>query len=116
MDTLFVTNLCVEAIIGIHPHERANTQQILISFEVFGDTRKAAASDNIADAVDYHAASERITELVSASRFQLIESLAERIANLLLAEYPVSRVAVEVRKPAAVGQAETVGLRIERSK
>jgi dihydroneopterin aldolase len=116
MDVVFVTNLAVETIIGIHPEERTTPQQVLISFELHTDTHTAAQSDDIADAVDYDGASQRITELVSASRFQLIETMAERIAALLLEAYPVNAVSVEVRKPAALSTADTVGVRIERKR
>jgi dihydroneopterin aldolase len=115
MDTVFVSNLAVETIIGIHPNERTTPQQVLISFELHADTRTAAHSDDIAHALDYDGASRRITELVGASRFHLIETMAERIASLLLETYPVAGVSVEVRKPAALSDAETVGVRIERS-
>jgi dihydroneopterin aldolase len=116
MDAVYVTNLDLQTIIGVNPEERTTPQQVLISFTLLGDIRPAAAADDIGDAVDYDDAALRITELVSASRFQLIETMAEQIAMLLLAEYPVDSVAVEVRKPAALANAETVGVRIERSR
>jgi dihydroneopterin aldolase len=116
LDTLFVTNLELDAIIGIHPHERTTPQRLLISFELMADTRKAAASDDIADAVDYDDATQRIADLTRAGQFQLIETLAAEIAALLLAHYPIRAAAVEVRKPAAVANAETVGVRIERKR
>lgn len=115
MDEVFVTNLALQAIVGIHPHERTNPQPVLISFALVVDVRTAARSDDIVAAVDYASAARRIAELVGASRFQLIETMAEHIATLLLAEFPVHRVKVEVRKPAALDNAETVGVRIERS-
>jgi len=115
MDEVFVTNLALQAIVGIHPEERTNPQPVLVSFTLYADTREAARADRITAAVDYETAARQITELVMASRFQLIETMAERIAELLLAEYPVRRVAVEVRKPTALSNAEAVGVRIERS-
>lgn len=115
MDVVFVTDLALEAIIGIHPEERTTAQPVRISFSLQTDTRNAAGSDDIADAVDYEGACTRVAELVAASRFQLIETMAERIARLLLAEYPVSHVSVEVCKPDALQDAQTVGVRIERS-
>ena len=115
MDAVFVKNLAVETIIGILPHERTKPQRVLISFELQAGTSTAALSDDIADALDYAGASKRILEMVRGSRFQLIETLAERIARLLLDTYPVNAVVVEVRKPAALDDADTVGVRIERS-
>ena len=116
MDVVFVTNLALEAIIGIHPEERTTAQPVAISFALQTDTRNAARSDDIVDAVDYEGACMRIAQLVSASHFQLIETMADQIAGLLLAEYPVSHVSVEVCKPDALDNAQTVGVRIERSK
>jgi len=115
MDVIFVPNLAVETIIGIHPEERTTPQPVLISLELMTDTRSAAGSDDIVDAVDYEGACERIAELVGNSRFQLIETMAEEIATVLLQAYPIDAVAVEVRKPAALANAETVGVRIQRS-
>ncbi len=115
MDEVFVTDLTLQAIIGIHPEERSNPQPVLVSFTFYADTREAARADRITAAVDYEAAARQITELVTASRFQLIETMAERIAALLLADYPIQRVAVEVRKPTALRNADAVGVRIERS-
>jgi dihydroneopterin aldolase len=115
MGTVFVRGLSIQTIVGIHPAERTTPQQVLISFELVTDTGKAAASDNIADAVDYDGASQRISELVIARQFQLLETMAEEIAALLLAAYPLSAVAVEVQKPAALSNANSVGVRIERT-
>ncbi len=78
------------------------------------DTSRAALSDDLGQALDYAAAAERVAALTRESRFQLVETLAEHIAQLLLREFPIRRVRVEVEKPQAVAEAESVGVSIER--
>lgn len=113
--TTGLKNLRVDCIVGIHPHERAATQTVRLDVELDYDFAAAAASDAIGDAVDYTAVAAAVTELLQSSRFQLIETLAERTAALLLAQLPgVSVVRLEVRKPAAVPAADCSFVRLER--
>lgn len=114
MDTVFVRGLTVDAILGILPHERERPQPVRISFAMTTDARRAAHTDDIADAVDYSAAVRRVTALAVEGRFRLAETLAEHIAQLLLHEFPVLRVRVEVEKPEAIAEAAGVGVTIER--
>jgi 7,8-dihydroneopterin aldolase/epimerase/oxygenase len=114
VDTVFVRNLTVDAILGIHPREREHTQPVRISFAMATDTRPAARSEDIGQAVDYAAAADRVAALTREGRFKLAETLAEHIAQLLLHEFPVQRVRVEVEKPEAVAAADSVGVSIER--
>ncbi|MFU8817434.1 MAG: dihydroneopterin aldolase [Pseudomonadales bacterium] len=114
MDTVFVRGLTVEAILGIHPWERENPQPVRISFAMTADVRHAAREDRIDDALDYAAASARVAALTREGKFQLVETLAEHIAQLLLQEFSVLRVRVEVEKPAAIAEADSVGVSIER--
>lgn len=78
------------------------------------DASVAARSDDIAHAVDYAAAVSRVAALTVEGKFRLAETLAEHIAQLLLAEFPIHRVRVEVEKPDAIAEAESVGVSIER--
>jgi dihydroneopterin aldolase len=116
VDEVFVRALEVPAILGIYPHERTTPQPVRISFTMYTDIRAAAASDTIADALDYANAAARVTELAQNGRFNLAETLAERIAELLLGEFRCDRVQVEVEKPAALAEARGVGVRIERAR
>ena len=115
MDSVFVRNLTLSTIIGVYTEERAKPQRVIVSFELFADTRAAALSDNLEDALDYGEAASRVAEFVRGSRFELIEALAEGIATLLLDGYPATRAIVEVLKPGAVAEAQSVGVKIERS-
>lgn len=113
---MFVRSLTVSAILGIHPEEREQPQPVRISFAMATDASTPARSDDIAQAVDYAAAASRVAALTVAGRFNLVETLAEHIAQLLLTEFPVQRVRVEVEKPEALADADSVGVTIERRK
>ena len=80
------------------------------------DNRKPAASDDIADTLNYKAVSKRLIEYVSASSFGLVETLAERCAEIILTEFAVSHVRLKLSKPGAVRGARAVGVIIERSR
>ena len=115
--TTGLKDLRVDCIIGIYPHERAATQTVLLDIELDYDFAAPAASDTIADAVDYDGVAASVTRLLQASGFQLIETMAEKAAALLLAEVPVATaVRLEVRKPAAVPAAACSFVRVERTR
>lgn len=114
LDSVFVRSLVVHAILGIHAHERLNPQPVRISFALEADTRRAATSDDIGDALDYARAAERVRAVTCDGRFRLAETLAEQLAAMLLREFPAERVQVEVEKPDALTDAAGVGVRIER--
>ncbi len=113
--TTGLKDLRVECIVGIYPHERAATQTVMLDIELDYDFAAPAGSDAIADAVDYDGVAASVTALLQTSRFQLIETMAERAAALLLARVPVATgVRIEVRKPAAVPAAACSFVRVER--
>ena len=116
MDVVFVKDLKIEAIIGVHPWERQLAQNLLIDLELGTDTARAAVSDSVADALDYEAVSRRVSEFVQAGQFQLIETLAERTTAMLLSEFPTTWVRFTVHKPGALRDAKSVGVRIERTR
>ena len=115
--TTGLKNLQVDCIIGIYPHERAATQTVYLDIDLDYDFAAPAASDSIADAVDYDGIAASVTTLLQSGRFQLIETMAEKAAALLLAEVPVATaVRIEVRKPAAVPAAACSFVRVERTR
>jgi dihydroneopterin aldolase len=87
---------------------------VRISFAMACDASRAASTERIEDAVDYSAASRRVAALTREGKFHLAETLAEHIAALLLHEFPVHRVRVEVEKPEALPEADSVGVTVER--
>ena len=115
MDTVFIEALEVEALIGIYDWERRIRQPLLFDIEMQFDNRVPAASDDIADTLDYKAVSKRVVEYVSQSEFGLVETLAERVAAIILDEFGVERVRLKLGKPGAVRGARAVGVIIERA-
>lgn len=115
-DTIFLRDLKVETVIGIWDWERKIRQVVSIDLELAVDIRQAAATDDIDDTLNYKAVAKRVQQFVGESSFQLVETLAEKIAALILDEFPVPSVQVRVNKPGAIRGARDVGVLIRRSK
>lgn len=116
MDKVFIEGLEIEALIGIYDWERRIRQPLWFDLEMSFDNRKPAASDDIADTLNYKAVSKRLIEYVSQSSFGLVETLAEGCAEIVLTEFGVSHVRLKLSKPGAVRGARAVGVIIERSR
>lgn len=116
MDYVFIEGLQVDALIGLYDWERRIRQPLVFDLEMAFDNSVPAASDAIADTLDYKAVSKRLVEYVAQTDFQLVETLAERCAALVLDEFGVSRVRLKLSKPGAVRGARAVGVVIERSR
>ena len=114
MDILYIRNLKVDAVVGIFSWEKRIRQPLHLDLEIAIDIRKAAATDDIQYALDYKTVSTRLTEFISQSEWHLIETLAEKIAALLMAEFGVTWLRLKLSKPAALPSADSVGLMIER--
>ena len=115
MDKVFIEGLEIEALIGIYDWERRIRQALLFDIEMSFDNRIPAASDAIEDTLNYKAVSKRVIEFVSGSGFGLVETLAEKVAAIILDEFAVSQVRLKLSKPGAVRGARAVGVIIERS-
>lgn len=114
LDRLRIVGLTVSARIGVRDWEQQVPQRLRIDIELPVRAAAAAATDALEDAVDYGAVSRRVSEFAAGRRDRLIETLAERIAALVLAEFAVPWVSVTLHKPGAVPNAEDVVLTIER--
>ena len=114
VDKVFLHDLRVQTTIGIFDWERRIRQTISIDLEMTSDVRKAAATDQIEDALDYKKVAKRIIAFVEAAEFQLVETLAEAIAKIVTDEFSVPWVRVAVNKQEAVRGAAGVGIIIER--
>ncbi len=114
MDIIFLHDLKVETIIGIWEWERKIRQTVSIDLDMSTDIRKAAATDSVDDTLNYKSVAKRVQAFVGESSFQLVETLAEKIAAIVLDEFEVSWVQVRVRKPGAIRGARDVGVQIER--
>ena len=114
MDSVFISDLRIETIIGIYDWERKVRQTISLDLEMGADIRRAAATDAIDDTLNYKAVAKRLIAFVSASEYQLVETLAEKIAEIVLSEFSVPWVRLTVHKPGAVRGSRDVGVIIER--
>ena len=114
MDKIFLNALTTECIVGIWDWERKVKQTVVIDLEMACDVRKAATSDRIEDTLDYKNVSKRILSFVSDSQFQLVETLTEHIAKIIVQEFGVSWVRVRVNKQGAIRGSRDVGIVIER--
>jgi dihydroneopterin aldolase len=114
MDIIFLRGLHIETTIGIYDWERVIRQVVILDLEMGADIRKAAASDDIADTLDYKALSKRVIEFVESSEFLLVETLAEKVAELLRQEFAVPWLRLSLNKKGAISGASDVGIIIER--
>jgi len=114
MDIVFLRQLEVDTVIGVHDWEREIRQSLVLDLEMATDTRLAAETDAIREALDYQAVAERVCEFVRGSSFQLVETLAEACAQIVLQEFGVPWLRLTVNKPDAIENAQTVGVTIER--
>ena len=115
-DTIFLTELKIETIVGIWEWERKIRQTVSIDLEMGADIRRAAASDDIEDTLNYKQVAKRVQQFVADSEFQLVETMAEKTAALILAEFDVPWVQIRVNKPGAIRGARDVGVLIRREK
>lgn len=115
-DTIFLHDLRIDTVVGIWDWERKIRQTVSIDLEMASDIRRAAVTDNIDDTLNYKAVAKRVQQFVGDSSFQLVETLAERVAALILEEFPVPWVQVRVNKPGAISGARDVGVLIRRGK
>jgi dihydroneopterin aldolase len=114
MDTIFLSGLTTECIIGIWDWERRVRQKVVVDVEMGADVRRAARSDRIEDTLDYKRVAKRLLQFIGDSEFQLVETLAERIAELVITEFAVPWVRVRLNKQGAIRGSRDVGILIER--
>lgn len=114
MDIVYIRDLKIETVIGIFDWERRIRQTVSLDLEMATDIRKAAASDDIRDALDYKAVSKRLISFISESEFLLVETMAEKIASIVREEFQVPWLRLRLSKPGAVRGSQDVGVIIER--
>ncbi len=114
MDIIFLGGLEIETVIGIYDWERTIKQKIYLDIEMAFDIKKAAATDDITYTLDYKTVSDRIVQFVETSEFFLVETLIEKIADILLTEFSIPWVKIILNKKGAVSRARDVGIIIER--
>jgi dihydroneopterin aldolase len=114
VDIIYIRGLRVETIIGINDRERTERQTVCLDLEFATENRKAASCDRIEDARDYKAIKKRLVSFIEESRFHLIETLAERISEILISEFAIPWLRLRIGKPGALSGADDVGVIIER--
>ncbi|HEX4052580.1 MAG TPA: dihydroneopterin aldolase [Steroidobacteraceae bacterium] len=115
-DRILLEGLTTECIIGFIDWERRIPQTVVIDLEVPCDCARAAASDDVADTVDYKKLAKRVLGWVAASQFQLIESLAHGLALLLLQEFALDWIRIRIGKPGAIRHSRDVAVCVERTR
>lgn len=113
-DHVSIKDLAVSAVIGVLDWEREITQTLTVTVDMTADVRRAAASDDLADALDYSAVARTIADVLKHGKFRLIETAADRVAARLLADYPIAALRLELRKPIPDGY--TAAVTIERAR
>ncbi len=114
MDIIYLHDLKIECVVGIWEWERRIRQTVIFDLDMAADIRRAATTDHIDDTLNYKAVAKRLLDFVGNSQFQLVETLAEKVAEILLVEFRLKWVRVRVNKKGAVRGAGDVGVIIER--
>lgn len=114
MDIIYLKDLRIDTVIGIYDWERRTKQTVILDVEMGTDIARAAQSDDIADTLNYKAVAKRLMEFVGNSEYQLVETLAERVAEILLQEFKVPWLRLSLNKQGAVRGVRDVGVVIER--
>ena len=115
-DRIFLRGLTAECVIGFIDWERRVKQTVVVDLELPVDCRQAAMSDDVTDTVDYKKVSKRVLAFIEASEFKLVETLAQRLALLILEEFTIEWIRLSINKPGAIRNSRDVGVSIERSR
>ena len=115
-DRIFLRGLTAECVIGFIDWERRVKQTVVVDLELPVDCRQAAVSDDVTDTVDYKKVSKRVLAFIEASEFKLVETLAQRLAMLILEEFTIEWIRLSINKPGAIRNSRDVGVSIERSR
>ena len=114
MDIIYLNDLRIDTVIGVFEWERKTKQTVVLDIEMATDIKKAANSDNLDDTLDYKAVAKRLFQYVGESEFELVEALAEGIAEVILSEFNVPWLRLRLNKKGAVRGVRDVGVIIER--
>ena len=115
-DRIFLRGLTAECVIGFIDWERRVKQTVVVDLELPVDCRHAAVTDDVTDTVDYKKVSKRVLAFIEASEFMLVETLAQRLAMLILEEFAIEWIRLSINKPGAIRNSRDVGVAIERSR
>jgi dihydroneopterin aldolase len=116
MDHIFIRDFRIETLIGFHKRERIVPQTLRLDLEIGISNTAVFESDKVTDCVDYDKVTVRIRELVEGTQFNLVETLAERIARIVLDEFGAASVKVSAAKLGILRNTGLVGVQIERQR
>ncbi|MGH8510976.1 MAG: dihydroneopterin aldolase [Gammaproteobacteria bacterium] len=116
MDIIYINDLRIEAVIGVYAWERQLKQVVIFDLELGTDIRKAALTDSVADTLNYKDVAKRVMAFVTDSHYQLVESLAEAVAELIIKEFDIPWLRLRLNKQGAVRGVRDVGVIIERGR
>ncbi len=114
MDIIYLRDLKIETVIGIYDWEREIKQTVVLDLEMGADIKKAAATDCIEDTLDYKSVAKQVISFVGSSEYQLVETLIEKVAELIMEEFNIPWVRLTINKQGAIRGASGVGVIIER--
>lgn len=115
-DIVFIEALKVDTVIGVYEWEKTIQQTLQFDIEMRTDTRQAAQIDDLSKTVDYAVVADDVVKLAKENQVELIETVADMVADKILKDYPVESVKVTLRKLGAVASTASVGVIIERSR
>ena len=115
-DTIFLQDLRVDTIVGIWDWERRVRQTVSIDLQMAADVATAAEYDDIEHTLNYKAVAKRVQQFVAESEYKLVETLAEKIAGIVMDEFDLAWIEVRLSKPGAIRNAKNVGVIIRREK
>ena len=113
-DIVFIEDLRIDTIIGIYDWEREVKQTVALDIEMAADNTRPASTENIDDALNYKAVAKRLIAFTEDSQFQLVETLAERLVEIIMREFDVPWCKLKLSKLGAVTGSRSVGVIIER--
>jgi len=114
MDIIYLHGLVANAQIGVWDWEKQITQQVTLDLDMGSDIRLAAASDRLEDTLNYKAVAKRVVSFTEENRFELVETLAEKLAEILLDEFGIPWCRIKLNKKGAINGGRDVGVIIER--
>lgn len=114
-DRVLIEGLTTLATIGVYEWEKTIKQKLILDLEMAWDNQPAAEHDDVALCLDYFKVSQAVTDFITSTAFELIESVAERVAQLIIQQFAVQWIKIKVSKPSAIANATNVAVVIERT-
>jgi len=114
VDIIFLHGIEANCVVGVWEWEKQITQKIIVDIDVSADIAASAATDELEDTLNYKALAESVIDMLEKSRFQLIETMAEEVAKLVMKDFSVTWTKVRINKGGAVKNVRNVGVEVQR--